>query len=122
MEVLTLDNKDDNDSDDDSIVTTYQYLQLNFSKSMRTTKLHTYIVLIVTGLTCSVFNYEKMLINVKKSNNMLRAVINDKHQDSNLVSNLPCLFQIWFNLKSIINILAWSNAMKRFCITVDTIK
>ena len=85
---------------------------------MRTTKLHTDSVLIDTGSTCPGFNYKKMLINVKKSNQTLRAFTNRGNQDSNLVGNLPGFFQIWFNPKLMINVLA-SNVRKRFYITVD---
>ena len=113
---------DDSNSDGDLIVITYQYLQLNFRKSTRPTKLHKDIVMINTGSTCSVFNCEKMFIHVKKSNKMLGTFTNGGHQISSLVGNLPVFFLVWFNPKSMINILAGSDARKRFRITVDTVK
>ena len=94
MEALTIYDEDKDDSDDDSIVITYQYLQLNVWKSMRTTKLHTDSVLINTGSTCLVFNCEKILINVKKSNQTLRAFTNGGHQELNLIGDLPGFFQV----------------------------
>ena len=87
--MFTLFDENSYDSDDDLIVITYQYLQLNVRKSMRSTKLHKYSVLIDTGSTYSVFNCKKILVNVKKSNKMLRTFTNGGDQDSNLVGNLP---------------------------------
>ena len=122
MEALNLYNEDDNDSDDDSIVITHHHLQLNVRKAMRNTKIYTDSLLINTVSTCSVFNCEKMLINVKKRNKTLRAFTSGRHQDSNLVGNLPGFFQVWFNPYSMINILAWSNVREISCITVNTAK
>ena len=46
MEALDLLDEDDNESDDDSIVITYQYLNLNMKKLTRSTKLNKDSVLI----------------------------------------------------------------------------
>ena len=76
MEALTLFDEDNNDSDDNSIVITYQYLQLHVRKAKRSVKLHKDSVLIDTGSTCSVSNYTKMIVNVRKNSKTLRAFTN----------------------------------------------
>ena len=42
------------------------------------------------------------------------------HQDYVLVGDLPDIMEVWYNLDSMLNILAWLDVRKKFCITADT--
>ena len=79
-----------------------------------------YSILIDTGSTFSVINFSKMLINVRKSNKTLRAIMNTRSQDHVLKADLPGFFEVWYNPASKLNILAWSDVRKKFRITSDT--
>ena len=41
-------------------------------------------------------------------------------QDSSKVGELPGFFTVWYNLASMMNILAWAGVCNKFCITADT--
>ena len=86
-------------------------LQLNQGENNRydDTKL-----LIDTGLTCSVMKNENMLINVRKSENPLRAYTNGGHQDSNKEGDFLGFFKVWFNPKCRVNILSFKDVRKIF--------
>ena len=71
-------------SNDKSVITTFQYLQIINNKMMKSVKLNKDSVLIDTGSNCSVFNCKKMIVNVKNSDTNLRTYTNSGHQESNL--------------------------------------
>ena len=56
-----------------------------------------YSILIDTGSTFSVINFSKMLINVRKSKKILRAITNAGSQDHVLKADLPDFFEVWYN-------------------------
>jgi hypothetical protein len=106
------------DSDDDSVIVSFQYLQKNTSPNLLACDNNS--ILLDTGSTCSVFKNSEMLINIRKSATTLRAYTNGGHQDSKEVADLPGFFEVWYNPQSMVNILAWSDVRKRFRITADT--
>ena len=61
-----------------------------------------------------------MLLNIRKSKRILHAISNGGDQDHNKIGDLPGFFTVWYNPESKLNILAWSDARKRFRITSDT--
>ena len=77
-------------------------------------------VLIDSGSTCSVFKNKSMLKNVREHTHMLRAYTNGGHQDSIEVGDLPNFFQVWYNPKSMLNILALADVISKFRVTMDT--
>lgn len=79
-------------------------------------------ILLDTGSTHSVFKNDKMLLNICKRTTTLRAFTNGGVQDSSMVAELPGFFKVWFNPKSMVNILSWADVRKKFRITADTAK
>ena len=79
-------------------------------------------ILLDTGFTCSVFNNEKMLINVRKAKRKLVVNMNGGPHISNMEGELPGFFTVWFNPRSMINILSFADVRKRFRVTIDTEK
>ena len=77
-------------------------------------------ILLDTGSTASVFNNPRMLINIRGSKNTMRAYSNGGHQDTDKVGYFSGMFQVWFNPKSLLNILSLSNIRAKFRITIDT--
>ena len=57
---------------------------------------------------------EKMLINIRKSKKTLRAYSNGGFQDSDTEGDFPGMFKVWYNPKSMLNILAFSDVRKYF--------
>ena len=79
-------------------------------------------ILINTGSTFSLFKNPKMLLNIRKSSKPLKVFTNGRKQVSEYTSDLPGFFPVWFNPKSILKILSWSDIRNRYCITVYTNK
>ena len=77
-------------------------------------------ILLDTGSTVSVFKNSKILTDIRKTGQTLRALTNGGHQDSNMKEILPGFFPVWFNEKSRLNILAWRDVRERFRIAADT--
>jgi hypothetical protein len=100
--------------DDDSIVVSLQFVHGKESRYKDTD------ILIDTGSTCSVIMNKKMLLNVTESSKTLRAYTNGGHQDSNQEGDFPGFFKVWYNPKSMLNILSFKDVRKRFRVTVDT--
>ena len=88
MRTVTIVDKEENEHSDKLVIMTFQYLQINSNKAIKSRKLNKDRVLIDTGSTCSVYNWKKMIINVKKSEKTLRENTNGGHQDSNLEGEL----------------------------------
>ena len=63
-----------------------------------------------------------MLINVRKAKRKLVANTNGGHHISNIEGELPGFFTVWFNPRSMINILLFADVRKRFRVTIDTEK
>jgi len=61
-----------------------------------------------------------MLLNISESKKTLRAYINGGHQNSNQEDNFPGFFKVWYNNNSMLSMLTFKDARKRFRITVDT--
>ena len=79
-------------------------------------------ILIDTGSTFSVFNNPKKLLNIRTSGKTLKAYTNDGRQDSKMIGDLPQFFPVWYNPKSMINILSWAHICDKYSITADTWK
>ena len=86
----------------------------------RNTKEPSLDILLDTGSTCSVFNNNKMLINIRGAKKRLVAKTNGGPQVSNMEGELPGFFTVWFNPDSMINILSFADVRRRFRITIDT--
>jgi len=115
-------NEQENDSESSSVMFEFQVLYVHTTLSQRH---HGEVdkntsILIDTGSICSVFNNEKMLVNVRDSDSVLRAYTNGGHQDSTKVADLPGFFKVWFNPKSMLNILSFAEVRKKFRVTMDT--
>ena len=50
----------------------------------------------------------------------MHAITNGDHQDSHLIGDLPGFFPVWFNKKSILNILSFAEVRKVYRITIYT--
>ena len=61
-----------------------------------------------------------MLLNVRKSNRVLRAYSNGGFQDSDTVGDFPGMFTVWHNPDSMLNILSMCDVKKKFRVTMDT--
>ena len=59
-------------------------------------------------------------MNVRDSDSVLRAYTNGGHQDSTKVADLPGFFKVWFNPKSMLNILSFAEVRKKFRVAMDT--
>ena len=69
-------------------------------------------ILLDSQSTISVFNNPSMLTNIRPSGHTLRAVTNGGFQESTLIGDFPNLGPVWFNPKSIANILSLSDVQK----------
>ncbi len=79
-----------------------------------------YSVLLDTGSTCSMFKNPHLLTNIRTSKDVLRAVTNGGHQDSNMKGSFDGFFEVWFNPSSILNILSLSQVTERYRVIMDT--
>ncbi|KAI2498510.1 hypothetical protein MHU86_15970 [Fragilaria crotonensis] len=62
-----------------------------------------------------------MLTNICYSKRTLRALTNGGHQqDSNMIGDFPNLGEVWYNSKSIANILSLADVHKVCCVTMDS--
>ena len=107
---------------DESVVVHFSWAQVNLNQQGNNQG-HGYTdadILIDTGSTFSIFKNPKMVLNVRKSRRPLKALSNGGKQESYLTADLPGFFPVWYNPKSMLNILAWCDLRKRFRITVDT--
>ena len=95
-------------------------LGFNFMQQQETTSLPDTSVLIDTGSNVSVFKNKQVLRNITKRESALRAHTNGGFQDSTLQGYLPGFFKVWYNLRCMVNILAWSDVRKKFRMTADT--
>lgn len=77
-------------------------------------------VLLDSQSTISVFCNPAMLTNIRPSPHVLRAVTNGGHQDSSMLGDFPNLGPVWYNPKSIANILSLSEVRKVCRVTMDT--
>ncbi|GAX20129.1 hypothetical protein FisN_17Lu131 [Fistulifera solaris] len=77
-------------------------------------------ILLDTQSTVSVFNNPQYLYNIRKSDEVLRAVTNGGYQDSYMVGEFPNLGTVWFNPESIANILSMKDVNKVCRVTLDT--
>ena len=59
----------------------------------------------IQGLNCSVFKKPDLLINIRKSDELLRAYTNGVHQDSYMKGYHKEFFEVWFNIHFMRNIL-----------------
>ena len=77
-------------------------------------------ILLDSQSTISVFNNPAMLTNIRKSDHTLRALTNGGFQDSNMIGDFPNLGIVWYNPKSIANILSLADVRKVCRVTLDT--
>ena len=61
-----------------------------------------------------------MVLNIRDSPHTLKAYTNGGRHDSVKIADVPGFFTVWFNTKSMINILAWCDVSNKFRITADT--
>ena len=110
-------NTETSDDDDDrEVIVSFQGLYKHSLPNCN--KDHS--ILIDTGSTCSVFRNSDMLTDIKKSDTTMRAYSNGGFQDSNMTGVFADVFEVWYNPKSLLNILAFSDVRKKFRITCDT--
>ena len=62
------------------------------------------VILLDMGSTSSIFKNNKMLLNISDSDKILRAYMNDGHQDSRMVGYFSGFFKVWFYDNSIVDI------------------
>jgi hypothetical protein len=77
-------------------------------------------ILLDSQSTISVFRNARMLTNIRRSAHVLRALTNGGHQDSTMVGDFPNLGEVWYNHKSIANILSLADVRKVCRVTMDT--
>jgi hypothetical protein len=77
-------------------------------------------ILLDSQSTMSVFRNANMLKNIRSSGRVLRALTNGGHQDSTMIGDFPNLGEVWFNEKSIANILSLAEVRKVCRVTMDT--
>jgi len=77
-------------------------------------------VLIDTGSNCSMFNNHAMLQNIRESKDTLHAKSNGGELTSKHVGDLPGFFPVWFNPKSMLNILSLAEVQQRYRTTMDS--
>jgi hypothetical protein len=77
-------------------------------------------ILLDSQSTISVFRNPNMLTNIRESERTLRAITNGGHQDSNMVGDFPNLGEVWYNNKSIANILSLADVRKVCRVTMDS--
>ena len=61
-----------------------------------------------------------MIVNIRKSEKIMKTETNVGTQESRLKAFLPVFFEVWFNKKSKFNILFWTDVRKKLRITADT--
>jgi hypothetical protein len=79
-------------------------------------------ILLDSQSTISVFRNKNMLQNIRSSPHVLRAITNGGHQDSDMIGDFPNLGPVWYNDRSIANILSLSEVRKVCTVTMDTSK
>ena len=89
MNAIAISDKVESESNAESVITTFQYLQINNNKAVKSGKLSKASVLLDTGSIYSVLSCKKMIVNIQKSDKTLRAFTNVRHQDSNIEGELP---------------------------------
>ena len=77
-------------------------------------------ILLDSQSTISVFKNASMLKNTCPSAQPFCAFTNGGYQDSHMISNFPTLGPVWYNPKSMTNILALAHVQKVCRITMDT--
>ena len=77
-------------------------------------------ILLDNGSTCLVIKNEDIVIDIVKSETIMRAITNGGHQDSDHKGILPGFFKVWINKRSLLNILAMGGVRKNFRVTMDT--
>ena len=77
-------------------------------------------ILLDSQSTISVFCNPTMLSNIRKSTHVLRAITNGGHQDSCTIGNFPNLGEVWYNKKSIANILSLADVRRVCRVTMDS--
>ena len=77
-------------------------------------------ILLDSQSTISVFNNPIMLTNIRKSDHTLRALTNGGHQDSDMVGDFSNLGVVWYNPRSIANILSLADIRKVCRVTLNT--
>jgi Zinc knuckle len=81
-------------------------------------------ILLDSESTVSIFNNSKLLKNIRHCGNEqgLRIYSNGGHQDTHLIGDLPGFGQVWYNTKSLANILSLAEVRKICRVTMDTSK
>ena len=79
-------------------------------------------ILLDSQSTISVFNNPTMLSNIRPSCHEIRVLTNGGHQVSNMIGEFKNLGTVWYNPKSIANILSLSEVRRVCRVTLDTSK
>jgi hypothetical protein len=77
-------------------------------------------ILLDSQSTISVSKNASMLTNICPSGQTIRAFTNGRYQDSHITGDFPNLGPVWYNSKSMANILALAHVQKVCCIAMDT--
>jgi hypothetical protein len=77
-------------------------------------------ILLDSQSTISVFCNSDMLYNMRKSEDVMRAITNGGYQDSNMIGYFPNLGDVWYNKDSIANILSLAEVRKVCRVTMDS--
>ena len=89
----------------------------NLSKNRETRSL-----LLDTGSTFSCVNNSKMLINMRKCDKPMNGASKGGVMATDREGELPGFFKLYYNPRSLMNIISFKDMIKRFKITVDTSK
>jgi hypothetical protein len=82
--------------------------------------LHNDWILLDSQSTISVFKNKRLLKNIRQSANVMRAITNGGHQDSNMIGDFPNLGPVWYNPNSLANILSLAHVVTVCRVTMDT--
>ena len=77
------------------------------------------MTLLADGSTTTIFCNSKMVTNIHKVNEMLTLTMNAGVLQINMKADLPGWGEIWFDLKSIMNIFSHAKMADHYPITYD---
>jgi hypothetical protein len=80
------------------------------------------LILLDSNLMALVFCNPKYITNIKKANKVLELGTNGVPMTLDMICDLPLFGTVWFNEKSIANIISLSGITKKYRVTMDSIK
>ena len=79
-------------------------------------------LLLDTGSTFLCVNSSKMLVHIRKCDKLMNGVSNGRVMVKDREGELPEFFKVYYNSRSLMNIISFKDMRNRFKITVDTSK